>query len=141
VLVTHDRYLLNRVASTVLGLDGEGHIEKFADYGQWEQWLEEQKTGNREQGVGSIKTAESNPARETAQKKKLSYLEAREFATIEKRVEASDERLASARSRVEDPAIASDAAALQAALAELDSAQDENDGLYARWADLTDKSV
>ena len=43
VLVTHDRYLLNRVASTVLGLDGEGHIGKFADYAQWEQWLEETK--------------------------------------------------------------------------------------------------
>ncbi len=148
VLVTHDRYLLNRVASTVLGLDGEGHIGKFADYAQWEQWLEEDRTairdegsGIRAKGVGSTKTAEANPARETAQRKKLSYLEAREFATIEKRVETSDERLAAARARVEDPAIASDAAGLQAALTELESAQDENDLLYARWAELTDKAV
>ena len=51
VLVTHDRYLLNRVASTVLGLDGDGHIGRFADYGQWEAWMEEQKTGIREQGI------------------------------------------------------------------------------------------
>ena len=56
-------------------------------------------------------------------------------------MEASDERLAAARARVEDPAIASDAAALQAALAELESAQEENDLLYARWAELTDKAV
>ena len=42
VLVTHDRYLLNRVSSTVLGLDGRGHIGRFADYAQWEDWLEEQ---------------------------------------------------------------------------------------------------
>jgi ABC transport system ATP-binding/permease protein len=72
---------------------------------------------------------------------KLSYLEAREFATIEQRVEASDARLAAARDRVEDPAIASDAAELQAALQELGSAQEENDALYARWAELTDKAV
>ncbi len=39
VLVTHDRYLLNRVASTVLGLDGRGRTGQFADYGQWETWL------------------------------------------------------------------------------------------------------
>ncbi|HZL53130.1 MAG TPA: ABC-F family ATP-binding cassette domain-containing protein, partial [Terracidiphilus sp.] len=39
VLVTHDRYLLNRVASTVLGLDGRGHTGRFADYAQWEDWL------------------------------------------------------------------------------------------------------
>ena len=42
VLVTHDRYLLNRVSSTVLGLDGRGHTGRFADYAQWEDWLEEQ---------------------------------------------------------------------------------------------------
>jgi ABC transport system ATP-binding/permease protein len=141
VLVTHDRYLLNRVASTVLGLDGDGHIGRFADYGQWESWMEEEKTGNREQGLGNIKTTGETPARETTPKKKLSYLEAREFAAIEQRVEKSDARLAAARDRVENPAIASDAAALQEALGELNSAQEENDGLYSRWAELTDKAV
>ena len=54
---------------------------------------------------------------------------------------SSPARLASARDRVEDPAIASDAAALQAALVELDQAQEENDVLYARWAELTEKGV
>jgi ATP-binding cassette subfamily F protein uup len=149
VLVTHDRYLLNRVASTVLGLDGDGHIGRFADYGQWEAWMEEQKTGDREQGIGireqGLGTREQGGPPETetqkSSKKKLSYLEAREFATIEQRVEESDARLAAAHGRVEDPAIASDAAALQAALGELNAAQEENDALYARWAELTDKAV
>ena len=45
VLVTHDRYLLNRVASTVVGLDGRGHTGRFADYAQWETWLDEQYQG------------------------------------------------------------------------------------------------
>ena len=56
-------------------------------------------------------------------------------------MEKSDARLAAARARVEDPAIASDAAALQAALGELAAAQQENEALYARWAELTDKAV
>ncbi len=73
-------------------------------------------------------------------KKKLSYLEAREFAAIEVRVEVSDARLAAAHERVENPEIATNAAALQEALMELDAAQHENDALYARWAELTDKS-
>ncbi len=67
-------------------------------------------------------------------------MEAREFAAIEQRVEESDDRLRAARLRVEDPAIGSDAGALQEALAELDRAQQENDALYARWAELTEKS-
>jgi ATP-binding cassette subfamily F protein uup len=142
VLVTHDRYLLNRVASTVLGLDGDGHIGRFADYGQWEAWIEEQKTGIREQEQGiRDQKGSSETEIQTPAKKKLSYMEAREFAAIEQRVEESDARLAAARDRVEDPTIASDAAALQAALGELELAQEENDALYARWAELTDKAV
>src|SRR5258708_16766582 len=38
VLVTHDRYLLDRVSTVVLGLDGQGGAESFADYSQWEAW-------------------------------------------------------------------------------------------------------
>jgi ATP-binding cassette subfamily F protein uup len=146
VLVTHDRYLLNRVSSTVLGLDGRGHIERFADYGQWEDWIEEQEeavqsSAGRTLSASSASTisAHSLPS-QAGGKKKLSYLEAREFAAIEQQVEASDARLAHARERVEDPAIATNAAALQEALTELDAAQHENDALYARWAELTEKA-
>jgi len=37
VLVTHDRYLLDRVATAVLGLDGQGAAQLYADYWQWEE--------------------------------------------------------------------------------------------------------
>jgi ATP-binding cassette subfamily F protein uup len=149
VLVTHDRYLLNRVSSTVLGLDGRGHTGRFADYAQWEDWLEEQdeqeKDGQRKQerradgsSVGQKSGVDTAVA--GSGKKKLSYLEAREFAAIEERVEHSDARLAAARDRVEHPDVATNSAALQEALLELDAAQHENDGLYARWAELTEKA-
>jgi ATP-binding cassette subfamily F protein uup len=137
VLVTHDRYLLNRVSSTVLGLDGRGHTGRFADYAQWEDWIAEQEAS----AVKANTANSASPANSASTtKKKLSYLEAREFAAIEKRVEQSDARLHSARERVEHPAIATDAAALQKALLELDAAQHESDALYARWAELTEKS-
>ena len=146
VMVTHDRYLLNRVASTVLGLDGRGNTGRFADYAQWEDWLAEQddaeadKPNRRSDGSSSTQQASAEPAPAQGGKKKLSYLEAREFAAIEHLVENSDDRLAHARARVEDPQIATNAAALQKALLELDAAQHENDTLYARWAELTEKS-
>src|SRR5438270_7348454 len=38
VLVTHDRYLLDRFCRVVVGLDGQGGAESFADYSQWEAW-------------------------------------------------------------------------------------------------------
>jgi ATP-binding cassette subfamily F protein uup len=151
VLVTHDRYLLNRVSSTVLGLDGKGHTGRFADYAQWEDWIEEQdqlerggleegKSVRRSDGSSSSQRTGSESSSGSGAKKKLSYLEAREFAAIEQRVEESDARLAAARDRVEQPEIATDAPALQEALLELDAVQHENDALYARWAELTEKA-
>ena len=136
VLVTHDRYLLNRVATTVVGLDGKGRIGLFADFAQWEAWMAE-----GEANAEPERREKAEPAQTPGQgKKKLSYLEAREFAAIEERVAASDAVLAAAREHVEDPAIATDAAALGQALQALDKAQEENDVLYARWAELTEKA-
>src|SRR5208337_1404702 len=151
VLVTHDRYLLDRVASTVLGLDGRGHTGQFADYAQWEDWLEEmgevgqdgadqRKAARKPDGSSPTQRTGAESPSASGSKKKLSYLEAREFAAIEQRVEVSDARLAAARDRVEHPEIATNATALQEALLELDAAQHENDTLYARWAALTEKA-
>ena len=142
VLVTHDRYLLNRVATTVLGLDGQGHIGQFADFAQWEQWIVDQEASAKAAGLpGAPGTASGVASPSTpAARKKLSYLEAREFATIEQRVEESDARLAAAREKLELPEIASNAAALQDALAEISAAEHESEALYARWAELTEKA-
>lgn len=143
VLVTHDRYMLDRVSNTVLGLDGKGTAAIFADYLQWEQWFASSQLGLKETSEDRpvAAAAQDNETKATGQgKKKLSYLEAREFATIEERVEAADARLEAAQVRVNDPEIAIDAAKLTAALAEMEAAQAEIDTLYARWAELTEKA-
>jgi ATP-binding cassette subfamily F protein uup len=140
VLVTHDRYLLDRVTNVVVGLDGRGDAELFADYLQWEEW--------RAAGGGSeSETRNANGAKQarpmapaTSSKKKLSYIEQREYDGIEARVEAADARLHAARERVDEPAVATDGSALTEALAELESAQAEHDAIYERWAILTEKT-
>jgi ATP-binding cassette subfamily F protein uup len=137
VLVTHDRYLLDRVSTVVLGLDGDGNAGQFADYLQWETWrdeLQQQRTAVERSSAPVSVTTTSQSAR-----KKLSYLEAREYDTIEARVADAEAALQRAHTTIEDPAIASDAAQLQLALNELASAQAAADALYARWAELEAK--
>ena len=73
-------------------------------------------------------------------KKKLSYLEQREFDGIEARVDKADARMAAAHDRLEDPAVVTDPAALTEALAEMEAAQAEHDAVYQRWAELTEKA-
>ncbi len=137
-LVTHDRYMLDRVSTMVLGLDGRGGAEAFADYLQWEEWQAESKQPARAEQDGSA-TAKPARAAETTAKKKLSYLEAREFATIEQRIAQAEETLQKKRAAAEDPAIATDAAKLLSAHAEMDEAQNAVDELYSRWAELEAK--
>ncbi|MDH5626354.1 MAG: ATP-binding cassette domain-containing protein, partial [Nitrospira sp.] len=47
VLVTHDRWLLDRVSTRLLALDGTGRAEWFADYAQWEAAQERAATESR----------------------------------------------------------------------------------------------
>src|SRR5205814_2391968 len=61
VLVTHDRYLLDRVSTVVLGLDGQGCAESFADYGQWESWKAESERPAKAGANAASGTAESVP--------------------------------------------------------------------------------
>ena len=86
VLVTHDRYMLDRVSTIVLGLDGQGNAGLFADYSQWESWLEERSQTARNDARNDSRLLAPESGRQSPAKKKLSYLEAREYDTIEQRV-------------------------------------------------------
>ena len=134
VLVTHDRYMLDRVSTSVLGLDGRGGAERFADYSQWDAWQQEAKQPKRAEPA---RQPEPEPSRG---KKKLSYLEARELEGIEARITAAEEALNEQRRILADPAVATDAQRLQEALKAEEEAQSAMDDLYARWAELEAKT-
>ena len=143
VLVTHDRYMLDRVSTVVLGLDGQGGVGSFADYSQWEAWLEQRQKMARTEAT---KTTANSPGRTNGErerqgprKKKLSYLEAREYESIEQRVADAEQVLQSKRTQLEDPEIASDSQRLVTAHAEMEESQEKVDALYARWAELEKK--
>ena len=123
VLVTHDRYMLDRVSTIVLGLDGIGGMELFADYTQWDAWQRKQL---------AIEKA--------AAKKKLSYSEARELGSIEQRIAEAEAQLRMKRDALEDPSIVSDGPRLMAAYNQITQAQNDVDQLFARWAELEKKS-
>ncbi len=142
VLVTHDRYMLDRVSTTVLGLDGFRGAERFADYAQWEVWQGERiqtvKAGSAADSGQPPASADPTPTSAPA-RKKLSYLEAREYATIEERIAQAEEALKSHHAALEDPAIVSDAPRLIVAQGEIEKAAKALDTLIRRWAELEEK--
>jgi len=145
VLVTHDRFLLDRVSNIVFGLDGLGGAERFADYSQWEEWQGVQQTLHasrntaKEARQGSAAPDAAQPVAAIAAKKKLTYKEDREFSAMEQTIANAESALREKLVALHDPAIASDGTRLRAASVELEEAQKAVDALYARWAELDEK--
>ena len=137
VLVTHDRYLLETVSTHVLALDGKGNAEFFADYAQWES---ARATAAPPSKPAPPKPAAPTPAKETkGGAKKLSYKDKLEWDAMEEKIMEAEGALATAQGAVEDPAVATNPAELQARCEALEAARGEVERLYARWAELEEK--
>ncbi len=129
VLVTHDRYLLERVSRRLLALDGRGNAGFFADLSQWENRMEEARL-----------EAASAPAPEAAAAQGPSAKETREFKAairkLESEMQTAENQAARARLALEDPAIATNSEELAARHKKLDAALAKVEALFLRWSEL-----
>jgi ABC transport system ATP-binding/permease protein len=127
VLVSHDRYLLDRVSTTVIGLDG-GPGGIFADYSQWEAFRSEPASEK-----AAVK--ESRPASLADEpKRKLSYLHQREWDGMEAKILEAEQELMRCRQELET--FSSDANRVADAYEKVQAAERRVGELYARWAEL-----
>ena len=132
VLVTHDRFMLERVSTVILALDGQGGAETFADYAQWE--------AARAASAPAARDATPPPAARTRPRaKRLGYLDQREWDGMERAILDAETALEACRRSAEDPGIASNPAELQARYTALEAARARVDRLYSRWAELEAK--
>jgi ATP-binding cassette subfamily F protein uup len=132
VLVTHDRYLLDRVSQQVLALDGKGHAEIFADFDQWE-WHQKDRLKNPVQA----EPQKPKPAAvEEAPKKEFSTRERNELKGMEQAIANAEAKVAKAQAALADPKIATDADELMKRQGLVDKAQAEVAALFARWEEL-----
>jgi len=156
VLITHDRYLLDRVSNVILWLDGRGQSRVYADLAQWESAQTERTRretavkgetpskapapGNRAEERASSERRSGREASGREQKpKRLTHHEQRELKGIEDKIHAAEAELADCQRQVEDPAVAADHVRLRAACQRLETTQNAVDALYHRWQELEAK--
>ena len=141
VLVTHDRYLLDRVSTRILAARRAGRggaVRRLrpvgARAGGW----------RRRSGDAAARprpaAAKPTPDAPGGKPRKLGYLEQREWDEMEARILEAEERLEACREAAADPSVAADHQALAARIEALSAAQAEVDRLYARWAELEAKA-
>ena len=141
VLVTHDRFMLERVSTVIVALDGHGGTETFADYAQVAARGKPRSGGEAARASVTATPAQRQPARERSEPRRLAYREQREWEGMERAILEAERALEACQRAVDDQAVASDAAALQERYAALEAARAEVDRLYARWAELEAKQA
>jgi ATP-binding cassette subfamily F protein uup len=138
ILVTHDRWLLDRVSTILLALDGTGNAEWFADYAQWEA-AQARNTRGRSRSEPQPDAVSQTDAGPGSKKKALTYREQQEWEQMEQQIVQAEDAVAACQAAMGDPAVASNAAALQARCDALDAAHAQVEKLYARWTQLEEK--
>ncbi|GJL65278.1 MAG: multidrug ABC transporter ATP-binding protein [Nitrospirales bacterium] len=136
ILVTHDRFMLTKVCTQFIGLDGDGAYGLFAEYEQWESWIRKKQSKKRKSEIVEKFDGKSKSKITT---KKLSFKEQKEYDSMESRILQAEHTRVSLRARTEDSDVASNHLKLHDAYEELKTATQVVEQLYARWAELESK--
>ena len=144
-LVTHDRLMLDQVATEVAGLMGDGAVRLFADYEQYEEGRRSQ--GAESRGDSRAQTADSSRDVRSASSlnpptpNRLSAAERKELALMEEKILTAEENVAKWETALADPAVTADPAKVAEAWDSLQAARETVNELFARWEDLESRKT
>ncbi|MBC7783675.1 MAG: ABC-F family ATP-binding cassette domain-containing protein [Burkholderiales bacterium] len=137
VLVTHDRYLIDRVATEIVALDGRGNINAYTDLSQWEN---ARAAANKADAQASRAAAAPKPAAVAATaKKRLNWNEQKEFDGMEAAIHSAEKLVADLQTEMNKPAVLANHEKLHEVCDRLGKAEHEVERLFARWAELESK--
>ncbi len=141
IVVSHDRYFMDKVVDHLLVFKGEGEIKDFpGNYTQYRQWSKEPSQpsllGRSAQASPTSPTSQTSPTSPASPKRKLTYKEKREFEQLEKEIadleaeqHALEEALCSGTLSVEE---------LTEKSKRLPLLKDELDEKSMRWLELSE---
>jgi ATP-binding cassette subfamily F protein uup len=140
LVVSHDRWFLDKIATGILAFEGDGRVGFYE--GDWSAWhAKQQATGDRQPATGDRQLATGDGEKRERAKpvaaRKLTFKEKQELDGIEAAIGAAEAKVAALQSELEDPTIyKTRAAEVPALVAGLDAARAEVDRLYKRWEEL-----
>jgi ATP-binding cassette subfamily F protein uup len=132
LLVTHDRYFLDKVATSILAFEGAGRVVRYeGNYSMYRRLRPAPLPAEAPKSVS--RPAPSSPLQTP---RRLSYLEQRELEGMEAAIEQAERTQRELEAALADPAVATRAERLQELSAQLERASAEVNRLYARWQAL-----
>ena len=137
LVVSHDRYFLNRVCTGIVAFEGSGRVV-FSE-GNYDYYLEKRRRATAPTTPGAQREFKVAPAAAAppAKARKLSFKEQRELEGMEAAIQAAEADVAGREERFTDlEFVRLNGSRMADLLAELESAKARVAGLYARWEDL-----
>lgn len=134
ITVSHDRYFLDKVADKQMIFNGDGQLEFY--YGKITDYLDEraQETMEKTTNVATPSISKEQP--ETKVKKKLTYMEQKEWETIESEIASLEEVIVQLEAQMLE--CGDDFTRLQDLQKQLDENQENLDEKYERWEYLSE---
>ena len=155
LLVSHDRWLLDRVATGILAFEGEGRVQyDVGDYSDYkERRLREEANASADrlkrksrasagESAGGVSMSEDEPGKGIGRPKKLSQKERRELDGLFEAIEAAEQGVEALQAKLADPETyqlpQSEIASIRG---QLETAEAEALRLTERWEELEARSA
>ena len=137
LVVSHDRYFLNRVCTGIIAFEGDGQVAyNEGDYEYYREKLATRKKRLAKLPVATQTNAESSRAPE-AKPRKMTWKEKAELEGMEAAILKDEESVTRIESLFADPEFHSKHGAKTSELTiELETAKKQSAALYARWEEL-----
>ncbi len=136
LVVSHDREFLDHVVTSTLVLEGKGKVGEYV--GGYTDWLRQRAPSPAPPAspVVSKLRVSSPAAMRPERKRKLSFKETNELASLPASIDALERERDSVYASLGDPAVLRDGAAVAAAKARLEEIESEMAQRLARWEEL-----
>ncbi|HSD86381.1 MAG TPA: ATP-binding cassette domain-containing protein [Kofleriaceae bacterium] len=134
LIVSHDRWFLDRVATGILAFEGDGEVTFYE--GSYSFYVERRPKRSVESAEPRERAARPGKPKQIAPRK-LTFKERAELAGIEDAIHAAERKVGELEATLSDPSVFKDRGAeVQGMVAELDTARAEVERLFARWQEL-----
>jgi ATP-binding cassette subfamily F protein uup len=137
LVVSHDRYFLDRVCDRLLAFEGEGRLHLCAGNYSYYQEKRAPLAAAELNALQGLKTKALAKAQAPAKPRKISQKEQRELATIEPEIAALEQAIAALETQLNEPSFYIDhAAEAPALLAQVEDQKAQLETKLNRWAEL-----
>ena len=141
VLVTHDRFMLDRLSTELLALDGRGNTKRYHSYAQWQDDPDREKSDAHTESDEKTTKSTTKPNKTSGGGGgggggKLTYKLQRELDMMEESILGAEAEHETLQALAADPAVIADREKHEAVCHQLSDAQAKVDQLYARWQEL-----